>query len=177
MLCDISVTAIIDWIEKGRLPAYRTPGGHRRVRRDDLIRFLKENSMPFPEEFRDKRIPKILIVDDEKIIIDFITKLLKRKGYDCVINSAQDGFEAGRQVLSFRPDLIILDLKLPGIDGFEVCRKIKESWETKDIKIMAVTGYSTDQTKKKILECGADGYMSKPLDSEMFMKNLEGLLK
>ena len=87
-----------------------------------------------------------------------------------------DGFEAGIQVILFNPDLVILDLKLPGMDGFEVCKKIKAGPQTKHIKILAVTGYHSLKAKNDILNSGADGYLPKPFDNKEFIRNVSEML-
>jgi len=79
-------------------------------------------------------------------------------------------------VISFSPHVVILDVKLPGIDGYEVCRRIKEKEETKNIKIVVVTAYDSPQDRNNALESGADVYFSKPLKSEQFVSTIKKLL-
>ncbi|MFA5858470.1 MAG: response regulator [Elusimicrobiota bacterium] len=174
-ICGVTMPTVINWIEQGQLPAYKTLGGHRRVKQDDLIEFLKKNKFPLPDELAKEWSCRILIVDDEKGMINLITRLIKKSRPDCILSSAMDGFEAGRQVVSFKPDIVILDLKLPGIDGFEVCRKLKFDPQTKHIKILAITEHHSEETKKKIPSYGADAYLSKPFDNKEFIMRLNNL--
>jgi len=91
--------------------------------------------------------------------------------------TASDGFEAGVKVVSFNPGLVILDLFMPGIDGFEVCRWLKNNPDKSHIKILVVTGYDTPENMKRIMDAGADGYLTKPLDTETLIQNVISLLE
>jgi CheY-like chemotaxis protein len=84
--------------------------------------------------------------------------------------------EAGVKAMEFKPGLVILDLIMPGMDGFEVCRRIKENSGTSHIKILAITGYDTDENRERIIEAGADGYLAKPLERGILLQQIEGLL-
>jgi excisionase family DNA binding protein len=171
-ICGVTMPTVINWIKQGKLPAYKTLGGHRRIKKNDAIEFLKKNKFPLPDELVKEWGCRILIVDDDKTIITLLTRLIKKNHVDCIVGSAMDGYEAGRQILSFKPDLVILDLRLPGVDGFEICRKMKSDPQTGHIKILAITGYHTEETKKKILICGADAYLPKPFDNEEIIEHI-----
>ena len=175
-ICGVTMLTVINWIEQGELSAYKTPGGHRRVERADLLNFLTKHKVPLPEETAKEGRCRILVVDDNKELIELVTLLIKRTHANCVIKSAMDGFKAGIQVILFKPDLVILDLKLPGIDGFEVCKQIKSNPETKHIKILAITGYSTQKAKQEILSRGADGYLEKPFANKEFVEKVKEML-
>src|SRR5262245_63535257 len=96
-LCQVSPLSIINWVNAGRLAAFRTPGGHRRIRRDDLVRFMRENGMPLPEELREgSGRPRVLVVDDEQAIRDVIAEHLTLRAKPYEVMTAANGFEAGR---------------------------------------------------------------------------------
>src|SRR5690606_28483447 len=116
--CHVTADTIRKWAEAGRIHVFKTPGGHRRIRRDDLLRFLRDNSIPIHEDL-DNSGMKVLVVDDEKAVISVIRRFLERSNRPFQIEVAMDGFDAGRQVVTFRPHIVFLDLRLPGIDGFE----------------------------------------------------------
>ncbi|HLA05167.1 MAG TPA: helix-turn-helix domain-containing protein, partial [Syntrophales bacterium] len=107
--CKVPTKTIINWIEAGELPALKTAGGHRRIKKDDLDKFLKGKGLSLPEVIKAEERKKILVVDDDKIIVETIVQALEEDecGYDLI--SAADGFEAGLQVSHFKPDLLILD--------------------------------------------------------------------
>jgi excisionase family DNA binding protein len=164
-LCHVSPLSIINWVNAGRLPAFRTPGGHRRIRREDLARFMRENGIPLPEELRDgSGRSRVLVVDDEAAIRDVIAESLSHRPTPYEVMVAADGFEAGRLVATFRPDVVLLDLRMPGLDGFQVCRTIKGDSETASTVVIAMTGYHTLETEARIVECGAVRCLSKPIE-------------
>ncbi|MGQ9509900.1 MAG: response regulator [Thermodesulfobacteriota bacterium] len=174
--CKVSPKTIINWIEAGHLKAYKTVGGHRRIKKEDLDQFLKERGMPLPEESKVEERKKILVVDDDKIIVETIVQALEEDEFGYEMISASDGFEAGLQVSHFKPDLLILDIMMPDINGYEVCQKIKSNPETKDIKIIVLSAYLDDEAFKKMKEYGADACFSKPLPLEQLKFEVARLL-
>src|SRR6202795_4235999 len=136
-LLQVNPRSVINWIQQNLLPSYRTPGGHRRIQREDLLAFLRKHQIPTPESLVGGKF-KILIVDDEEGIIDILKTVLQRQdGYE--INSATDGITALIEVGRAQPDLLILDIMIPGVDGIEVCRRIKAD-PTNRTAIIAVGG-------------------------------------
>jgi excisionase family DNA binding protein len=165
-LCQVSPLSIINWVNAGRLPAFRTPGGHRRIRREDLIRFMRESGIPLPEELREgSGRPRVLVVDDDEAIRDSVAEFLTSRPRPYEVMTARDGFEAGRLMATFRPNVVLLDLRMPGMDGFQVCRTIKADPETSTTSVIAMTGYHNPETEAKILECGALRCFAKPVVS------------
>ena len=163
-ICDVTPVTIQNWIDKSWLRAYRTPGGHRRVLRDDLVSFLESRNMP--HVFNDKSGPlRVLIVDDEKDITEMIRDILHIDNSEYEIDIAHDGFRAGVLYANYNPDVVLLDLMLPGIDGFEVCRQIKQSSGGSDTVVIAITGLDDPEHKRRILELGASHFLQKPADT------------
>lgn len=177
----VSPQTIVNWIEAGRLEAYKTPGGHRRIKKSDLEAFVKQHDMPVfglpsdPDEGGNK-MKKILVVDDDQVIVATITAGLEEDPHDYEVISAADGFEAGIQVSHFKPDVLILDIMMPDIDGYEVCRKLKSLEETKHIKIIVLSGYLDEESYKKMREYGADLCFSKPLPLDKLKEEIARLL-
>ena len=163
--CHVTADTIRKWAEAGRLRVFKTPGGHRRIRRDDLLRFMKENSIPIHEDLESPGI-KILVVDDEKAVISVIRRFLERAETPFQIEMATDGFDAGRLTATFRPDVVFLDLRLPGIDGFEVCRRIKHHPITEATQVIAMTGYYQGEAAQRVLDMGATMLLQKPFTPE-----------
>lgn len=164
-LCHVSPLSIINWVNAGRLPAFRTPGGHRRIRREDLLLFMRDNGLPIPEEMqKGSGRRKVLVVDDEPSIRELLSEHLSTRTSPYEVSSAADGFEAGRLVATFRPDVVLLDLRMPGVDGFQICRTIKADPETTNTVVIAMTGYYSPETEARVLECGAVRCLAKPLD-------------
>src|SRR5262245_59012833 len=170
-LLQVNPRSVINWIEQNLLPAYRTPGGHRRIRREDLLSFLRKHQIPIPALFVEGKF-KILIVDDDEKIVELIrTFLLRQDIYE--VTSATDGSTALIEVGRIKPDLLILDIKIPGVDGIEVCRRIKSDSAKKTAII--VVGDSPEYEKRS-LQSGADGFMVKPLDLELLHTEAKRLL-
>lgn len=159
--CHVTADTIRKWAEAGRITVFKTPGGHRRIRREDLIRFLRENSIPIHEDLSDSGI-RVLVVDDEKAVVAVIRRFLERAKASFEVNVATDGFEAGHEVGTFKPNVIFLDLRLPGIDGFEVCRRIKDAPDGKATSVIAMTGYYDPEVAARIVELGAAMCLRKP---------------
>ncbi len=166
-ICQVNPTTVQNWVKEGKLKAFVTPGGHRRIQREDLLAFLKEFGMPVPEELAG-RPPLIMVVDDEADVVEMLTSLLKSGDDPVEVVSAQGGVEALLMIGDRKPDLLILDIKMPDMDGFEVCRQLRNSLANRNIKIVAITGDKDPETRTRILEAGADLFFSKPLEVMRF---------
>lgn len=162
-ICCVTPTTVIRWIEDGLIPAFKTVGGHRRVRRDDLETVCRDRGIPFavPEG---AEVGRVLVVDDEPVVLDLIRDVVTELNHKFEVEVARDAFDAGRAVVSFRPQLIFLDLMMPGVDGFEVCTRLKRDDVTKDTEVIAITGYYTEANMDRILGAGASACLRKPLD-------------
>lgn len=146
--------------------AYKTPERHRRIRLGDFREFLVEHGMPTlgtsPSAPSQRRG---LVVDDDPAVAKLIVRLLEKdERYETA--TAADGFEAGIQIARFRPDLVILDLMMPHLDGFKVCSSIRSAPETSDLAVLVVTGYDDDENLQRAREAGVDCCMTKPLSME-----------
>jgi excisionase family DNA binding protein len=162
-ICEVNPTTVQNWVKEKKLKAYVTPGGHRRVRREDLVSFMREFGMPIPDELATER-SLVIIVDDERDTLDFLISLMDSADGDLEVRGAQGGVEALLMIGERKPNLLILDILMPGMNGFEVCRKLKASRATQKIKIVAITGDHNPETRVRILEAGADLFFTKPLD-------------
>jgi len=166
-VCKVSTETIRRWIDKGAIASSKTLGGHRRILIDDFLKFLKQNDMPYDRRLLDQK-RRILIIDDESGVIDILKGYVAELEEDYEVDSASSGFEAGQRVAESSPDIIFLDIVMPGMDGFEVCQMLKNDIHTKDIRIIAMTGYATDENIQKIMECGAGACLKKPFSFETF---------
>ena len=117
----------------------------------------------------------ILVVDDEPDIVKLIVKILEQRGHR--VTTARDGHEALELVPRERPDVVVLDLNIPRVDGFEVCRRLKSNEATKSIPVVMMTAaYPTLEDAVKGLGLGADEYVVKPFLREVLIHNVERLL-
>ena len=117
----------------------------------------------------------ILIVDDNPANIKIIRVALTREGYD--VRGAPDVNEALAALESFRPDLVLMDIQLPGIDGLELTRRLKSDPSTREIKIIGFSAYATKADEERIIAAGCDGYITKPIDTRTLSKLIEDYLK
>ncbi len=117
---------------------------------------------------------KILIVDDDASIVKLVDYLLEPEGYKVV--SASNGLRALKTVETEKPDLIILDLMLPGVDGFDLCQRLRMGIETSRIPIMILSAKSKDDDKRVAMESGADGYLTKPFNSADLIEQVGNML-
>lgn len=175
-LCRVSYNTIKNWIKRDLLPAYRTAGGHLRIKGDDLRVFCREHSIPLDERAEPSR-RKILIVDDEEAVRTSLVEILNDYPERLDVHTASDGFEAGTLMESVRPDIVLLDLVMPGMDGFKVCQSIRRSPALKHVKIIVLTGFASDRNIERVTELGADLCLSKPVDSPTLFTHVKELLK
>ena len=171
-LLHVNPRSVINWIEQSLLPSYRTPGGHRRIRHDDLLAFLRKHQIPTPASLVGGKFD-VLIVDDDPEIVDLMKSFLDREG-EYEISSASDGITAMIEVGRVKPDLLILDIRIPGVDGVEVCRRLKADSSNKTA-IIAVSG--SPDNEKKVIEAGADAFMLKPIDLDRLHAEARRLLR
>lgn len=171
--CAMSRGTIWKYVKSDEIKAFMTPGGHYRIRQADFNDFMQRNNM-YPRASHEPVNQRILIVDDEPEILKMMTRILSEKSY--CLETAGDGFDAGVKLMTFKPGLVILDLIMPGMDGFEVCRQIRTNPDTSHIKVLAVTGYDSEENRNRILAEGADAYLTKPFFKDELIQIIENLL-
>ena len=172
-LCALSRGTLWKYAKSGELKTSLTPGGQYRILKKDLESFMRAKGM-YPLANYQPAGKKILIVDDDPQIQRLLTTMLSAQKYETTV--ASSGFEAGALVIKLKPDLVILDLFMPGMDGFEVCQQLKEDPEISHVKILAVTGFDTPENRDRIIAAGADGYLAKPLKKKAVFQQVESLL-
>jgi CheY-like chemotaxis protein len=165
--------------------AATTEGGHRLYDEDETltqmarVKLLSARGLSLPQirnELGPDAKKRILVVDDEPEVGDLVKDVLtSRHPFD--IKVAMDGFTAGRMMLDYLPDLVILDLMLPGVNGFDVCKQIRADEALRAARILAVTGYDTTENIKKIMDAGADAYLVKPFDTKDLVRAVGKLLR
>jgi two-component system cell cycle response regulator DivK len=117
----------------------------------------------------------LLVVDDNPENLKLILMILATSGYE--LTTASDALEAQRLIERRTPDLILLDLQLPGMDGLELTRRLKSSPETSDIPIVAVTAYAMKGDENKARSAGCDGYLVKPVDKRLLREVVKRYLE
>ena len=154
----VSIPTIKRWVREGHLKAFRTAGGHFRIAEEEIERFKTKQQMPPTAD----ETTRVLVVDDDPQLRDTLMEILSLEPtYE--VEVARDGYDGLIKVGTFRPHVLVLDLRMPGLDGFQVCRRVKADPVTSTTKILAITGYAEGDARARILEAGADGYLEKPL--------------
>lgn len=171
----VTVNAVKAWIRAAQLPALRTPGGHHRIPEPDLLAFKAR--LAVRRQPRTQAAPRVLVVDDDAEVQSFLADAIRATFPSAAVRVAADGYQALVEVGAFRPDLLILDLRMPLLDGFEVCRRLKARSETRSIRILAVTAYPEGEARRRILASGADDFLAKPFDVADFRARMLALLR
>lgn len=128
-----------------------------------------------PQSMSLAQLPKVLLVDDEPDIVELLKYNLEREGY--AVSTALNGRDALRLAKSERPDLIVLDIMMPGMDGVEVCNQLRQLPEFKRTLITFLTARSEDYSQIAGFEAGADDYITKPVRPKVFVSKVKALLK
>ena len=163
-----------------------TPGGHRLYDKDSTIatirkiQYLNQQGKTM-EDIKNELLlsadkKKILVIDDEPETGNIVMELVKDRFPAFETKVVYDGFNAGITLHQYMPDLVILDLMLPGVNGFDVCRQIRSGQFLSATKILAITGYDSEDNKKQIFECGANDYLAKPMDMSALSEKISSLL-
>ena len=165
-LIRVSPVTVRSWSLNGRLKFKTTPGGHRRYKLSDVEEFARENNV----DIKSDSSLRILIVDDNDGWCDALIFMLSV--YDVEVEVAKNGFEAGEKIHSFKPDVVLMDLIMPGLNGFEACKRIKENTLTKDIRVIGMTGFYSEENIQDILAAGAEQCLAKPIKESVLIEAL-----
>ncbi len=168
-ICGVVNQTAISWIERGHLEAYRTPGGQYRIYPDVLARFLREQGIRLPDDLRrileeEARIENVLIINDDLKLFKRLQEHLKKHYPGSVVVHAEDVFDAGKQLPTLRPDLVICDDQFDGTDGYEVCRKIKNDDDLIRPIVILLVDSESDKTEQRAREVDADAVAPKPVE-------------
>jgi excisionase family DNA binding protein len=169
-ICNVSQQTIIRCFDSGQLKGFRVPGSRfRRIPRDVLYKFMKDNGIPTDALESGKR--KALIVDDDLDLVDLITDGMKADGrFD--VRTANNGFDAGMLVREYRPDVIVLDVMLPDINGKEVCQRVRGDGTLDAVKIICISGMVEADKIEELYAAGADDFVQKPFEIEALINRV-----
>jgi excisionase family DNA binding protein len=171
-ICHVTHHSIKNWIKQGLIKASRTPGGHYRILESDLDAFREEYDM-FPRE-KGSAKKRVMIVDDDPDALALMEKILTDEGLDLI--KVSNATEVGLKAAQLSPDLILLDFLMPEINGFEVCKALRENELTRSTPIMAVTCLTKERDIERIFSCGADEYLAKPFKVEQLLDKVRELI-
>ena len=171
-LLQVNPSSVNKWIKEERLAAFRTPGGHRRIRALDLVTFLTQHEMPVPPSLEKAGKKRLLICDDDPKQLRALKRLLDGYSDQLELCTTDNGIEALVQVGSFKPDLILLDVFMDDVDGIEICRRLKNKSETAHIRVLVASGQLNETLHAQALEAGASQCLHKPVELRTLIDEL-----
>jgi len=173
-ICKVSQQTIIRCFDNGQLKGFRVPGSRfRRIPREMLYKFMKDNGIPTDALESGKR--KVLLVDDDVELVELMTKVLEEDGR-FEVRVATTGFDAGMMVKEYRPDLIVLDVMLPDINGKEVCHRVRADSTLEDVRILCISGMIEEDKVQDLKLSGADDFLPKPFEIEDLIDRMCSML-
>ena len=173
-ICKVSQQTIIRCFDNGQLKGFRVPGSRfRRIPREMLYKFMKDNGIPTDALESGKR--KVLLVDDDVELVELMTKVLEEDGR-FEVRVATTGFDAGMMVKEYRPDLIVLDVMLPDINGKEVCHRVRADSTLEDVRILCISGMIEEDKVQDLKLSGADDFLPKPFEIEDLIERMCSML-
>ncbi|MHC4870921.1 MAG: response regulator [Planctomycetota bacterium] len=181
-ICQVSVPTVLNWIKTDLLPSYKTAGGHNRISPLGLLRFLSQRNMFVPQELYniagvnadafssadDSTKPVAIVADDDESVRSLIRDVLETVNY--IVVEVKDGLEACLQMGLLRPDLLILDILMPEMDGLQVINTIKKQKEFDTTNIIIVSGALDDQLISELKENNIKHIMQKPVPITEFIR-------
>ena len=174
-ICKVSQQTIIRCFDNLQLKGFRVPGSRfRRIPRESLYRFMKDNGIPTDALESGKR--KVLLVDDDVELVEVVQQFLEADGR-FEIRIAQNGFDAGMMVKEYHPDIILLDVMLPDINGKEVCHRVRADNTLEDVRILCMSGMIEADKIQELKLAGADDYLQKPFDADGLIERMCSLLE
>ena len=174
-ICKVSQQTIIRCFDNGSLKGFRVPGSKfRRIPRDQLFAFMRDNGIPTDALESGKR--KVLIVDDDEELVELLSDVFEKDGR-FEVKTANNGFDAGMLVREFRPDLVVLDVMLPDINGKEVCQRIRSDETLESVKIICISGMVEQDKVAELRLAGANDFMHKPFNVDRLLDRACDLLE
>jgi excisionase family DNA binding protein len=166
----VAQSTIRKWSDQGRVPAFYTPGGHRRYRRPDLDSFLNRSGPAGSVQ----QGPLVLIVDDDERVREYVRVNLEMEGYSVrEAGNAEEGLAVLEEV---SPDLILLDVMMPEVDGWEMLRRVQERHGVGAIPVVMFSGKVDENVADEATARGAQGFLGKPFDPQQLIDHAKQLL-
>lgn len=165
-LLQVNPSSVNKWVKDGRIPAFRTPGGHRRIRAIDLVAFLRNHDMPVPAGLQrvSESERRVLWIDADQHQLDQVEQCIQNQDAPLALCAETDGIDGLLQIGIFKPHVVVLDVKAPHVDGLQLCRKLKAHHATQGIKVVLVTTQWDPNVEKQALSAGAMACVEKQMD-------------
>ena len=174
-ICGVSADTVSRWFDLGQIDGYRLgPGGDRRIPHESLRKFMLSHGIPLERLEEGER--RVLVVDDDPYYLDIIPSVLTREE-DYSVLTASTGFDAGAIVVEHNPQLIILDIHLSDMDGRMVCERVKSRAETRNTRILGISGFIDDDEERELADYGFDDFLKKPFPIESLREHVQRLFE
>lgn len=171
-LLQVNPSSVKKWVNDGHIVAFRTPGGHRRIRAADLVVFLDHHKIPVPRLLSNAARRRVIAVDDDSIQLKALGRAFKRYADKVELTMVENGIDALVEIGMSRPHALLIDVYMPGIDGIEVCRRLKSNPATKDIAVIITSGRMTGELEQSARAAGARRVLRKPVDVATVLEEL-----
>jgi len=168
-ICGVALTTVAAWIDKGKLRGFRTPGGHRRVKRTDVVNFLRQYSMPVPTELEEDKCNVVLVQPDADLARMSTEAIEEDGGYR--VEVASSALQAGVAVTGGKADMVVVDLDTPGLDAVDLTRVIRSNPKTRRIPVL-ILGNPGEQEVEELTQSGASDFLMKPFDGRRVLKKV-----
>lgn len=170
-LLKVSPLTVYEWVQKGLLHINLSDGGSHPFAIDDIQNFAKNNGLLLRQPGQGRL--RILIIDDDKASSRKLVELFETLSESVEVMVANSAFDAGGKLTSFIPDVVLLDLLSPRNDGFEICRRIRSDYDTRHVRVIAMSDYAGPEHKQRILMSGAEQFFEKPVDNQKLLDALD----
>jgi excisionase family DNA binding protein len=174
-ICDVYPSTVISWINQGKMRAYTTPGGHRRIIKSDLVDFMKKYNLPMSAELLRGR-SRVLIVEDDPVVGKLLWKTLRGASRAFDVEWTRDGVGALLALNKNLPDILVLDVVLPVVDGVSVLASLRSDPQARSIKVIGITGKNLPPDKLRFMRRHTDAFFLKPFDLKKFVGKVLDLL-
>lgn len=171
-ILQVNPSSVNKWVKDGRIPAFRTPGGHRRIRAADVVAFLSSHSMPVPESLMAASQRLLLIAEEDTHTQEALRFALAPYQKAVKVVVVGNSVDALVQIGAMRPHMVMLGSRLGNVDGFEVCRQLKLGQDTKGVQVVIVGNEADSEPVRRAGEVGASHYIKRPLDVSEVLREL-----
>jgi len=166
----VGLNTIKRWISNGDLRGIQTPGGHWRIPESALLGFMREHGFSTTDHAPNTP-PRVLIVDDDPSVCTLLEAILRQADFSCEVKCARNGYTGLVQIGSWRPDVLVLDILMPGLSGVDVLRRLREDHELSEgMAIVVLTAaFDRPDIMRAVHKTGPDAVLPKPVNARQFL--------
>lgn len=172
VLLQVNPSSVKKWVNDGHIVAFRTPGGHRRIRAADLVSFLDQHKIPIPRPLFGAAKRRVVVVDDDPAQLRGMGRAFRRWADKLDVTYVDNGVDALVEVGAVRPHALVIDVYMPGLDGIEVCRRLRANPTTRDLVLIVTSGRMTAELEQVARATGARRVLRKPVDVTAVVEEL-----